>query len=237
MILTPDVLYMISSFIREHPSKITSESVKNCAREITELALTNSFFYTICQKDLAQLKEINRLVNKYDVYNEDFATIEQHELCFNASVNPRNSGYNITKVTSEFLQHQRMIGNPQLLDALSSNCNLPCAINSRHKFCEEDVRKIIELTPQSIVCNIGYLRCREFITPFVMACFNVNIPLHIIEFLLQKGADPHLPYLLNNRQVPLLKDLEKNSAKNSARFLEISKLIQTYTNKPSNIIQ
>lgn len=47
-------------------------------------------------------------------------------------------------------------------------------------------------------------------SPLAMACLNSNIPVSVVELLLQKGANPLQTHLLNNRPITILEDVERN---------------------------
>jgi hypothetical protein len=186
------------------PEKFTPKAIKKCARQLVYISLVNNKFNQICSKNLTTLNRIYHLVNKYFVYNDD---------------------YEVPETKREFDPK----GNPQLLDALSSGCMLPYVRNTFAHFTpetERDIIDIVNLTPQSMNCVLGTLRCRQQVPPLAAACFNVAIPLHIIEFLLQKGANPHATLLYNGRPISILNDLQNNLV--PERFAAIKILFNRY---------
>ena len=108
--------------------------------------------------------------------------------------------------------------NPILIDILLSGCNLPLAYstyNSFEKEQEEDLKKCIELFPNSINSTYGILRCRTNVTPLHAACLNEKIPLHIINYLIMNGADINIPININGKNVNILNDINDNNRGNS----------------------
>ena len=100
--------------------------------------------------------------------------------------------------------------NPILIDMLFTGCNLPRADSTFKNFNKEifeDIKKIIKLFPSFINCNFGQLRCRTNITPLQAACYNVNIPIYVIEYLLDNGANKLDQINVNGQAVSLKNDL------------------------------
>lgn len=189
----------IISFIQ--PTKITNQEVKNFALEIKNISLVDREINVICQEKLMNLKKIYDLINTYSAYNSDYEN-----------------------------WHKDSKASPQLLDALFSGCTLPyakCTFNYYDSSREEDIKEIVKLIPQSIDCDLGYLRCRHKITPLFAACINKKIPILIIEFLLKHGANPNATVLKNGKPIHMLKDLEENMGYDD-RFSEIKKLFKEY---------
>ncbi len=56
---------------------------------------------------------------------------------------------------------------------------------------EEDVKKIVRLFPESLLCIKLNTRLVDQLSPFAMACMNEHIPLSMVEFLLENKADPN----------------------------------------------
>ncbi len=182
-------------------TKVTSGEIKNHARQIANICLSNKIFSKTFSESLLVLKKINHLVNKYHRYNTQYE--------FSGEFDPK--------------------GNPQLLDALLTGCRLPFADSTFQHYTaeiEQDIIDIVKLTPQSMHCILGTLRCRDDVPPLVVACINVNIPLHIIEYLLQQGANPNATLKLNGRDISILEDLRGNL--NTERFSAIRALFIRY---------
>lgn len=174
----------ITSFIK--PKFITPTKVRSCGRTILDLSLTCMPFRDIFGEDLYNLKKIHGLVMKYNVYN---------------------CRYEIKCESEKFDS-----GNPQLLDAIFSGCTLPCIDRSFSQYnpqSVEDIKTIVKLTPNSINCSLGTMRCAYFVTPLLAACVNQNIPVSITEFLLENGANPNKTILVNNNDWHMLKLLRE----------------------------
>jgi hypothetical protein len=120
-------------------------------------------------------------------------------------------------------------GGDELLDALFTGCNLPFARSTFTGYTastEQDIKFIVEYIPHSIKCTKGQLRCREYVTPLAAACMNINIPMHIIECLLQNGADPNGMYKLNGRYIKIIDDFKNTIAE--SRYNEVYNLFVRY---------
>jgi hypothetical protein len=199
--------YHIIGFIHE-PTKPTSRDIKSCARHLENISLFNKKFSQICSKGLQVLKKIDGLVNKYSKYNVNYENLRENWMT-DREFDPK--------------------GNPQLLDALFTGCRFPFADSTFQEYTpeiEQDIKDIVKLTPRSMNCVLGALRCRNEVSPLAAACINNNIPLHIVEFLLQQGANPKVTLKLNGRDISLLADLEGNI--DAARFSAIRELFVKY---------
>lgn len=183
MFLPIEVNFHIISFFPSKPELITSHEITYCARQFVKIALVNREFQQICSEKLVVLKKINSLVNKYKIYN----------FCYQK----------IWEIWKGIRQNTGFIGcdpkgNPQLLDALFSGCidKGLCSHKEYNQQIEQDIEDIVKLTPQSLNCNFGTLNIlgnRKIynVTPLAVACINHHIPLHILKFLLQNGANPN----------------------------------------------
>lgn len=120
--------------------------------------------------------------------------------------------------------------NPILIDILFTNCNLPHSFSSyiylRHNKIEKDIKTILNILPKCVNSSYGKLRCRSNVTPLYAACINKNISLHIVELLLQYGANIHQPIQIFEQQVHILTDLRCNIS--STRYIQIEQLFQKY---------
>lgn len=119
-------------------------------------------------------------------------------------------------------------GNPQLIDIFCTGCNLPFAKSTFNIYnigIENDIKNIIKLTPDSINCIGGSLRCRDFITPLYMACINTKIPIYIIELLLKNGANKNHLIKVNGKKMSMLDDLKNNISDH--RYQIVVKLFNT----------
>jgi hypothetical protein len=175
-----EIKKLIVNFI--HPSNMTCQEVKNCGRFIVNLSLINKEFKGACAEKIENLKKIQALIIKYSVYNCEYAE----------DLQARNLYWVKKKYKARYPG-----GNPQLLDALLTGSHFICA---KHRFAaytpeiENDIKTIIALTPQSMNCILGKLRCWNYVPPLAMACINKEIPLHMIDFLLENGANPNATF-------------------------------------------
>lgn len=202
--------YIVNFIQPEKPEKFTVGEIKSCARKFAYISLFNKGFDQICSDRLISLKKIYDLVTKYNKYNNDYE-------------NPGKEWGG-----REFDPK----GNPQLLDALFTGCKLSFAESTFNVYTpviEQDIKDIVKLTPQSLNCILGILRCRNNVPPLAVACFNVNIPLHIVEFLLQQGANPNATLKVNGHPTKIFKDLrDLDDERNDERFAAIRKLFSKY---------
>lgn len=119
------------------------------------------------------------------------------------------------------------VGDPILLDILSTGCNLPFTCKSFNFFCDKngakmsDIYEIICLFPESINCNKGVLRCRDLITPLYMACTNEIIPEKVVEFLISKGANNKHKILLNSCEQNMWNDLTSPNQMSIERYKKL----------------
>ncbi|NGX51903.1 MAG: hypothetical protein KR126chlam5_00192 [Candidatus Anoxychlamydiales bacterium] len=206
-LLPVEINSSIVDFIFIQPTKITRKEIKSCARQIKNISLINRQFNNICHEKLTNLRKTYDLVTKYSKYQSDY------EDSLEGYWKDRNIDYK---------------GNPQLLDALFTGCNFPFADSTFETYTPEigeDIKEIIRLTPQSMDCIIGRLRCRDEVPPLHAACGNKNIPIHIIEFLLEQGANFKATLKLNNHPISILSDLEHLDR---VRFLAIKELFAKY---------
>lgn len=100
-------------------------------------------------------------------------------------------------------------GNPVLLDLMTTGLELPFIKPTRKYWRDEyadDVREIIRLFPDSVHCDMGYARCRSNLTPLYFASLNNDIPIEVVEILLQNGANPNHEIDINCGKVPILAD-------------------------------
>lgn len=193
----------IMDFIFIQPEIITSKEIKSYARKILDISLSNKEFNQICSGKLATLKKITVLVDKYNNYNEDY------EKLIDIEFDPK--------------------GNPQLIDALLTGFGsafIRSSFGYYNSGIEKDIKEIVELTPQSMNCIIGSIRSVNELTPLAAACINVKIPLHIIEFLLQQGADSNATVQLDGYPIRIIGMLEGNL--DVKRFAAIKELFGKY---------
>ena len=212
-----DIKNYILNFINI-PEKITSENVKFNGRTISNLLCLNKEINEkmkdVCNQKLADLKKINELINKYSHYND---TLEGEK--------------------ESSMKGQRAVpqGNPQLVDALSTGLgwvseDLIHCFDQYTKEIENDIKEIVRLTPQSLKCNIGYLPDRyyyERLSPLAVACYNDKIPVHIIKYLLESGANPYQRYWNGSNDIPIIHGFEFDGS-TSERDMAIRELFKEY---------
>jgi hypothetical protein len=102
---------------------------------------------------------------------------------------------------------------PLLIDACLSGCGLPCAYSSMRQFngnVLDDIREIIELIPSALKSSYGQLRCRTHVTPLHAAIFNEAVPIEVIAYLLEKGANPADKIRINGDPCHVSEDLYGN---------------------------
>jgi hypothetical protein len=202
-----DINKLIITFI-DNPDKYTSQKIKDCAINLSNSCINKEFDHII-KPALQKLRQIAHLVNKYCKYNSIYA-------------NPGKKWD-----TKELIDYG---GNPQLWDALCTGSSLPFAESTFKNWSPEietDIKNIITLTPESLNCTIGELRCRNNVPPLVIASINPHVPLEIVEYMLQKGANQFQEYKLNGYKTTLVQDLEILDLDNK---LEIEELLQKYKN-------
>ena len=102
-----------------------------------------------------------------------------------------------------------------LIDMLCTECSLPFALSSHSIFTDDifnDIKEIIRIVPQSLQSQYGQLRCRYKLSPLDIACHNVNIPLNVIEYILDKGANMYYLYEVNGYKTHILDDIDPGIA-------------------------
>lgn len=186
------------------PFVISNEGLKAChTNTLGLLLICKSMKGTIdkdCQEHILKLKQICVLKKKYHDNNLEYL-----------SIHTTPSQWNMW-----FPNPERM-GNPQLLDAVSSKSPVI-----------DDIKSIVTLTPQSLDCTMGAMRCRDQVPPLFKACCNDRIPIEIIEFLLESGANPFACLSLNNEMTPIFLDIETVEILDKQRKDAIYKVFAKY---------
>ncbi len=189
----------------------SNEDIKNAGKELFILSLVSVEFKDFSSKQRADIKKIFTLYNKYSAHNEGYL----EPGCY----------YEPSSRTGKMVP----CGNPQLLDLLSAgHPNTAHARGSFKEFTDEqyqDMEPIIRLMPRSLLCNIGQLRSRDFVTPFIMACKNPNIPVKAIELLFQKDANPSSIFRLSDNKIHILTDLRKHD---KDRYVQLKPILEKY---------
>ncbi len=169
----------------------------NSIRTLAQCRLVNKNFEYISSEVLQPLKKqqierkIEALIKTYHIYNERYAEALK----------------DIDKTTLG-RKHPDPKGPPQLLDALFSGSRFTLGtLNFYNEIVERDIKDIILYMPESMNCVMGELRCRMSVTPLVAAIVNPNIPIHIIEFMFEHGADANGTLEFNGYEVKIYHDL------------------------------
>lgn len=212
---------IFNNCIPSTPFVISQEELKSChINTIGLLLICKSIKETMekdCQDHILKLKKICFHTKKYHVFNDEYLDAKSNPL----------------KWKKWFPQVEKM-GNPQLLDALSTGLRLPCVRASLSNFTPsviDDIKSIVTLTPQSLNCQLGRMRCRDQVPPLFIACCNGNIPIDVIEFLLENGANPKDSLLVNNAEKSIISDISTAQAIDGLRQQEIYRLFEKYGTK------
>lgn len=174
------------------PYKITKNTLVHNGRRCLNFALINKKFYDHLKSKLSDLKKMYELYTTYSSYNYLYENPEKY-------------------FRRDTISEYRVDCPPILIDALNSGCHLPCTSYSKDNVIFEDIREIVRLMPNSIHSNIGQLRCRDKVTPFVTAVFNSMVPEEVLRFLLTSGCNPHQKYELNGYEIGLLEDVQNDN--------------------------
>lgn len=150
---------------------ITTKEIIACGRQVVQLSLACREMREACSERLAAFKKTNDLMNKYGAYKEDYERPYHHW------------------VTCKEVDRR---GNPQLLDALVSGSNWAprSTFNEFTQDIENDIKEIITTMPLSINCILGSISRSVEFPPLFAACINPKMPIYMIEFLIQQGANP-----------------------------------------------
>ena len=170
----------------------SNKDIRLAAQSLYNLSWVCTTFKRGAAQRIVDIQTIFRLYNKYHFHNE----IYLQPGCY------YDPDSNIGKRVP--------CGNPQLVDLLASGypSTSEKTFESFSPEQEEDLKQIVKLMPRSLLCNIGRLRCREFITPFIMACHNRQVPVTILQFLLLNGAKSNSVYKLSEKKIHILTDLK-----------------------------
>lgn len=199
--------------------------IKQSAKEVSALARVDKFTYFSMISIMNQLKnlytlececEYEKLEKKYDKYNE-YCKIPRQPL-------PYLPAFISTK------------GTGPLLDALFSGAKFKGIFYRSQPIynseVEEDIKTLVKLAPESLKGNVGWIRCADRIGPLAVAAFNDAIPVHMVTFLLENGADPnqlHYDYPTRS-QVSILHAIKIGSAGDpeSERLKEVARVLAEF---------
>lgn len=141
-------------------------------------------------------------------------------------------------------KYKTTFNSPILLDLCFTGCYLPYAKHSANPTKEyfenemfQDIQTIIKYIPDSVHCTWGIMRCRTKVTPLYAAITNSNIPIKIIKYLLDNGANRNKYIYVNNEKQHVLDDyyfcnvLENDSSNrdhSKQRYSKLKELFNKY---------
>tara|TARA_Y100000389_G_scaffold204573_1_gene258065 strand:- start:11298 stop:11957 length:660 start_codon:yes stop_codon:yes gene_type:complete len=157
--------------------------------------------------------EINNYINIYNKYQYDYDNYINYKLLKKQKIN-------------EF--------SPILIDLFNTEIYLPCTYSSKKKFIEKlfynDIKKIIKLIPNCVYSTFGQMRCRTQVTPLCLALSNENVPIYMIELLLNNNGGKNLDIYVDNYKCNILDDYffcnhkELQNSNNSYKFIRYNKI-------------
>lgn len=186
----------------------TDDQLRQSIQDLSQLRLVDRSFNIVCSELQAPLitRLIESLTQRYNIYNESY------EFSLNyTTYDPK--------------------GPPQLLDALFTECDLPLAKSSLLKYdmtVEKDIKFMITFMLESMDCVFGELRCRSDVTPLHAAVANNIIPVHIIKFMFEHGADANATFKLNGSRRTIYEDIHNVPGENTPRIEAIQALFVEY---------
>lgn len=189
--LSEDVQQNILRFVEPKYGVYASvRDVKKTAQEV--YALMNKTSRAAVTEKLRALKK-EAFEAKYCAYRSDFEA--QTSLWQMLQKDPSMlDNPHLGESRRKFLDRFEPSQNPLLLDALFTGRALPFANHTHPKYTkevEDDIKEIVRLMPKSLYYSLGNLRLRTRIPPLGAAVVNENIPISLIEWLFQNGADPN----------------------------------------------
>ena len=200
-------MYFAASSINDAVSK-TTLSIEDLNKAREQIVSTSNGFDNILDKQLLKIDRIIHLYKKYAYY------------------------YLYTEYCSKWTEEKREIRNPggppQLLVLFSKSIDIYSMTGKGETFTDEqfnDMVDIVKLIPKSLICRIGFLDDRNFITPFSMACFNTDVPYKAIKFLLENGANPNSFHYYKFKKIHILTDLQQVNKK---RYEELKPLLEKH---------
>ena len=215
--LPEEIITIILDYVITNNKYCTSEEIYNKKRD---LALCYLLFRSR-KLELDKYNKINKYIIKYYIYQRDYDNYVKYNKKNNRPIRDKC---------------------PLLIDLFNTENILPCIYSSKTKFCEkvffEDIKKIIELIPNSIHSTFGQMRCRTRVTPLYAAISNECVPVYMIEYLLKNGASKNLNVYVNGEEFNILDDyyfcnhldLHYNltGSYKCDRYINIKQLIQKY---------
>lgn len=209
--LSPNIIDKIMSYIpTNQPNKIVSIEIKKCAREILCFAMVDKHTNGIFHYKISDLKTLHHLVKKYKKYNGEYDK-----------------------------SWKKSNANPHLIDVLFTGW--PEQVYGKHSLStftqetEKDIKELVRLTPQCLESHVGQVRLFGNITPLFVACLNVQIPVHIVKFLLESGANVNAS--IDGINTPLIKAIYWSNVLNSEpREKAIQAIFEDYLWKKSRLL-
>lgn len=199
----------IMSFLAPSPTFSATE-VKEASKNYDSMALVNTQVRGIYREQLLRLQQILYIVKKYPQYEG---------VCGEPYVNEK---------TGEVLDGY---GPSYLYELLKSGLSAGLGEISLPKYSEEiekDIRIILKVMPESIHYNGGSLSGRSFVNPLLAACYNPKIPVHVIERLFQKGANPGaITKDLSGNNITVYSDAKRNNRAKNHMTAEEKKQAET----------
>lgn len=219
------------------------EDARKKACRVADLMRLNKAFKVVFEGVLKAMKEDLKdfMINKYSalhlVYKfrrKDKSLLSERFGCKKPLLN----------VLSSQNKKEYPIGYPQLIDALQSGLpkfdKLITSFSSYRSVDEytsettEDIKSIITLLPSSIHCRLGRQNKRRlYMLPLAVACLNPNVPLDVIEFMLEKKASMHEKHLLgkfadDSTPITIYDDVESHMSIKESRRKAIMELFDKY---------
>ena len=168
---------------------------------------------------------INQYINIYNKYQSDYDKFINYKILKKQKINAFS---------------------PILIDLFNTEINLPCTYSSKKKFIEkllyDDIKNIIKLIPNCVSSTFGQMRCRTQVTPLCSALYNENVPIYMIELLLNNNADQNLDIYIDNYKCNILddyyfcnhKELQNNKSYKFIRYNKIKDLLRPSLNLDLN---
>ena len=165
----------------------SNQDMKEAGRTLVGLSLISKGCKTSVDVRLSDLQKIFKLYHKYRASYGQFMNGKEILPC----------------------------GNTQLLDLLRIGEGREWKAKTSFKRLPteffQDMEQIIELMPRSVTCKRkNYGTCirggfsEQPVASLVIACFNPNIPIHSIELLLQRGANPNTTLVRDGKRTHIL---------------------------------
>jgi len=173
----------------------TLQSLKDHCEGLRQLSLVSTVFRNNLRDKLCNVKILKEMVDKYRILDEE---LYQY----------------YAELTMRVLQDCP----PFLFPLLKS---FKGADEEKKKEIENEIKKIIEIMPNSIHSKMGKdsTSSRSALSPLAYACVEPWIPRTVVELFLTKGANPHILYFKHHRIICLHQDFREEK-----REKEIEKL-------------